>query len=146
MRKDFNYLPCLSVKKLQIYFGVPDKNVCGLIFGLLYTFQLGQGLTWKKWSCPFYISWYQLVWLLGCSLKIFFLSFNLLRLSDAIWRHRSGSTLAQVMACCLMAPSHYLNQCWLIISKIQLLMAISQEIHQSSMTKINMKITHLKCY
>ena len=26
---------------------------------------------------------------------------------DAIWRHRSGSTLAQVMACCLMAPGHY---------------------------------------
>ena len=40
--------------------------------------------------------------------------------SDAIWRHRSGSTLAQVMACCLTAPTHYLNQCWLIISKIQL--------------------------
>ena len=36
--------------------------------------------------------------------------------TDAIWRHRSGSTLAQVMACCLTAPSHYLNQCWLIIS------------------------------
>ena len=30
--------------------------------------------------------------------------------NDAIWRHRSGSTLAQVMACCLAAPSHYLNQ------------------------------------
>ena len=44
---------------------------------------------------------------------------NLLRPSDAIWRHRSGSTLAQVMACCLTAPSHHLNQCWLI-SKIQL--------------------------
>ena len=39
--------------------------------------------------------------------------------SDAILRHRSGSTLAQVMACCLTAPSHYLNQCWLI-STIQL--------------------------
>ena len=26
--------------------------------------------------------------------------------SDTIWRHRSGSTLAQVMACCLTAPSH----------------------------------------
>ena len=38
--------------------------------------------------------------------------------SDTIWRHRSGSTLAQVMACCLTAPSHYLNQCWLIISKV----------------------------
>ena len=31
---------------------------------------------------------------------------------------RSGSTLAQVTACCLTAPSHYLNQCWLIISKV----------------------------
>ena len=40
--------------------------------------------------------------------------------SDAIWRHGSGSILAQVMACCLTAPSQYLNQCWLIISKIQL--------------------------
>ena len=29
---------------------------------------------------------------------------------------RSGSTLAQVMACCLMAPSNYLNWCWLVIS------------------------------
>ena len=38
--------------------------------------------------------------------------------SDAIWRQRSGSTLAQVMACCLTAPSHYLNQCWLIISEV----------------------------
>ena len=34
------------------------------------------------------------------------------------WQHRSGSTLAQVMACCLTAASHYLNQCWLIISKV----------------------------
>ena len=39
--------------------------------------------------------------------------------SDAIWHQRSGSTLAQVMACCLTAPSHYLNQCWLIISEVQ---------------------------
>ena len=39
--------------------------------------------------------------------------------SDAIWQQRSGSTLAQVMACCLTAPSHYLNQCWHIISKVQ---------------------------
>ena len=39
--------------------------------------------------------------------------------SDAIWRQRSGSTLAQVMACCLSAASHYLNQCWLFISMVQ---------------------------
>ena len=39
--------------------------------------------------------------------------------SDAIWRQESGSTLAQVMACCLTATSHYLNQYWLIISEVQ---------------------------
>ena len=37
---------------------------------------------------------------------------------DAIRQHRSGSTLVQLMAWCLMAPSHYLNQCWLIISGV----------------------------
>ena len=44
---------------------------------------------------------------------------NSLEPSDAIWRQWSWSTLAQVMACCLTAPSHYLNQCWLIISKVE---------------------------
>ena len=39
--------------------------------------------------------------------------------SDTIWWHRSRSTLAQVMACCLTPPSHYLNQCWLIVSTDQ---------------------------
>ena len=39
--------------------------------------------------------------------------------TDAIWHQGSGSTLAQVMACCLTAPSHYLKQCWLIISKVE---------------------------
>ena len=40
---------------------------------------------------------------------------NSLGPSDAIWPWRSWSTLA----CCLTAPSHYLNQCWLIMSKVQ---------------------------
>ena len=38
--------------------------------------------------------------------------------SDVIWRQRSRSTLALVMACCLMTPSHCLNQCWLMISEV----------------------------
>ena len=29
-----------------------------------------------------------------------------------------GSALTPVLACCLTAPSHYLNQCWLIISEV----------------------------
>ena len=45
--------------------------------------------------------------------------FNSLWPIDAVWHYRSGSTLAQVMVCCLTAPSHYLNQCWLVISKVQ---------------------------
>ena len=45
--------------------------------------------------------------------------FNSLWPSDAIWLQGSWSTLVQVMVCCLTAPSHYLNQCWLIITKVQ---------------------------
>ena len=37
---------------------------------------------------------------------------------DTIWQHRSGSALAQVMACWLMALRHHMNQCRLIINKI----------------------------
>ena len=37
---------------------------------------------------------------------------------DVIWWHKSRLTLAWVMACCLMAWSHYLNQGWLLISKV----------------------------
>ena len=54
-----------------------------------------------------------------CHISIFWTCVNSLWPSDVIWRQRSGSTLAQVMACCLTAPSHYLNQCWLIISEVQ---------------------------
>ena len=46
-------------------------------------------------------------------------SINSLRPSDAIWWHRSGSTLAHVMTCCLTAPRHYLSQYWLVISEAE---------------------------
>ena len=40
--------------------------------------------------------------------------------SPIIWMisHDCWSTLAQIMTCCLTAPSHYLNQCWQIICEI----------------------------
>ena len=37
---------------------------------------------------------------------------------DCVIDHKIRSTLAQVMACSLMAPSHYLNQCWHMISEV----------------------------
>ena len=56
------------------------------------------------------------------------------------------STLAQVMACCLMAPGHYLNQCWFIISKVQWhsCEGIFHKIPQPSVTKISLKTIFLK--
>ena len=44
---------------------------------------------------------------------------NSLWCSGTIWQHRSRLSLAQVMACCLTAPSHYLRQCWLIFGEDQ---------------------------
>ena len=38
--------------------------------------------------------------------------------NPAIWWHRSRSTVAQAMACCPMASSHYLNQCCLTITRV----------------------------
>ena len=66
--------------------------------------------------------------------------------SDTILWHRSGSTWVQVMACCLMAPSHYLNQCWLIISKALWHSSEGNFTGDDSAinTKICLKITNLK--
>ena len=58
-------------------------------------------------------------WSLGFRQQTTSHELNSLWPSDAIWRQGSRSTLVQVMACCLTAPSHYLNQCWLVITKVQ---------------------------
>ena len=65
---------------------------------------------------------------------------------DDIWRQRSGSTLAQVMACCLTAPCHYLNNVdWSSVKSSDIrIRAISQQMPQPSITKICLKITCLK--
>ena len=61
---------------------------------------------------------------------------NSLWLCDAILHHRSGSPLVQVTACCLTAPSHYLNQCWLNISDGQWYS------HKSNFTRDTSAINH----
>ena len=53
--------------------------------------------------------------------------FNTLWPSDAIWHCVTWLTLVQVMAWCLQAPSHYLNQCRIIISEVICLRAILQK-------------------
>ena len=54
-------------------------------------------------------------WLLK---MLLYLQFTSLWPGDAIWQQSLGSILAQVMACCLAAPRHYINQWWLIINKV----------------------------
>ena len=55
----------------------------------------------------------------GFKWRCVYLPINSLWPSDTIWRHRSGSTFVQAMTCCLTAPRHYLNQCWLPIEDVQ---------------------------
>ena len=82
-------------------------------FDVFFDLHLNKRLSKQSWgwwfempSCPLWHhcnaidSWYVF------NMAIIFSSW----LCDTIWQHRSGSTLAQVMACCLIAPSHYLNQ------------------------------------
>ena len=47
-----------------------------------------------------------------------FVAINSLSCSEDISQHISGSILAQVMACCLTAPSRYLNQCLFLMSEV----------------------------
>ena len=104
--RNFTYLvrcPCIPSSKFHwyrkclIYFGNDSSNIVNFTSAF------------KRWDILFPIS-------LGtmCDRKFI----NSLRPSDAIWRQWTWTTLAQVMACCLTAPSHYLNQCWLIIREV----------------------------
>ena len=56
------------------------------------------------------------------------------------------STLAEVMACCPTAPSHYRNQCWLFVTEVLGidLRAISQENIQDIYPCMYLRITNLK--
>ena len=65
--------------------------------------------------------------------------------TDAIWWQGSRSTLVQVMACCLMAPSHYLKIVDLSYLRSSLRAALL-EISQPSVTKISLKIIFLRFY
>ena len=73
------------------------------------------------------------------SIDVILFLFNSLWPNYAIRRQGTESKLAQVMACCLMAPSQYLNQYWLIISKV--LWHSSWEDLKIPISKIRLKIT-----
>ena len=70
-------------------------------------------------------------------------TFKWLAASDVIRRHRIWSTLFQVMACWLTAPSHYPNQYWLIILRNSPRVILLQPL-KMSIIRIYCTIVHLK--
>ena len=56
--------------------------------------------------------------------------------SGAIWDHRSGSKLFEVMAWCLVSPNHHMDQHWPIISKVL------WHLHEDNITKFVKDINH----
>ena len=78
--------------------------------------------------------------------NLHFCKFNLLWPNDALWRHKSRSTLAQVMAWCQATTWTSAELSSVSSSGIQLSVIWPAIIHPSSTTKINLKITCLKFY
>ena len=56
--------------------------------------------------------------------------------------------MIQAISHCLTAPSHYLNQCWLLINEVLWHSSgpILQELSQSPITELSLKITYLKVH
>ena len=74
-------------------------------------------------------------------------SFNSLWPSEDKCQYSSGSKSVQIMACCLTAPSHCLNQCWPLISEVlsHSLDATSQRMQRPLFCRINFMF-YLKNY
>ena len=91
----------------------PSLSVCSISLLCFGYFSYHHRWQNQYKGCDFYVpfTFLEFPWLLV-------LSFHSLWPSEAIWWHRTRSTLAQVMACCLVATSHCLNQSWLIISEV----------------------------
>ena len=123
----------IIIKKWQCYYLLLNRNDSCLLLNKQKKTALGPDLHAKQWhvileqhdSSIILFILPSISWLL-----------NSLWHSEAIRRQETESTLAQVMTCCLTAPSHYLNQCWLIISKVQ------RHPSESNFTKDTSAISH----
>ena len=84
-----------------------------------YLLQKAHSSLWK-WAMGPFCEHTKILSIAFACYDIHTLCVNSLRPNDTTWLHRTWSTLVQVMAWCLMAPNHYLNQYWLIINEILL--------------------------
>ena len=103
----------MAWNRFSYYYWLVESSRAALVFSLL----LAWTSCWKNSLVVGDLRRHGLIWH-RCNGKNSVFVVNTLWPSDAIWRHRSGLILDQVMACCLTAPSHYLSQCWLTISEV----------------------------
>ena len=74
-------------------------------------------LVWIKYDVWFIVEWPLYLGLVSAMIEGLVLRFHIethIVANDAIGHYRCWSTLDHVMAWCLMAPSHYPIQCWLV--------------------------------
>ena len=96
-------------------------QVCFALFCCGYTIIITHEFGGFVWLIPVHLGMLHLGHCMSSEWSLMSEIVNSLWPSDAIWQHRScrfGTILAQVMACCLEAPNHYLNQLWLLISEV----------------------------
>ena len=109
--------------------GIPlDKQISQKLCGQATTFHK-LFFTLKKYCWPNGPYMHQryrssFVYIVACHLCGSWTSCSRVRGVNSLWPsytielHRIESPFVPVMACCLMAPNHYLNQCWFIISNV----------------------------
>ena len=120
-------------------------------------------LTYCHWSSLeqtlvnyfFFFAKYECILSIKCTWKCrlqnggHFVMVSMCKMINSLWPSgtRSGSTLAQVMAWFLKAPSHYLRQCWFVVNGVlghSHDQAIAQDILIISIYKISLKNYILK--
>ena len=122
-------------RSFNVFFDLrPNKRLCKQSW--CWWFEKSSRSLWRQRN-----GWYSGI-ILQCRLNRITFYVNSLWPSVVTRRPRSGSPLVSAMACRLKAPSHYLNQCWRIISKVQwhLSRAISRTIAQQAITNISLKL------
>ena len=80
-------------------------------------------------------------YLTSCTCCVYIPIFNSLWLGCALQWHRSRTTVIQVVACCLTAPGHGPDQCWLIISRDQWQSPGGANFHKKYLIHQSLKLT-----
>ena len=121
--RNFTYLargPCQHISwdlSIQLwYHHLISKHLCEIIKCHIKCLTSYNHLSLKWEWMPILRKMVFIFW--QCPVSFLLLPCNSMWPSDTIRPYRYGSTLAHVMNCCLTAPSHYLNQCWFIITDV----------------------------